>query len=371
MPQEDLVIVRNSTVPLEKRFRIFKPYWDKIQNTGYTRAINIAIRDLYGIDTIDEGTYKLLASRMMEASKPGLYKWVLKEKAGIEISILDKLDDTPLSEIDKDFFAPVRRFDDFINVRGKKDIETLANTYGKPIYLFNDVLQVLENEFKKSLGKIVGIKTGLAYMRSLYFEKVSEREAEEVFNNMRNQETSKEPSFEEIKAYQDFMFHKVVQLAGENKLPVQIHTGLQEGNDNVITNSNPTLLINLFREYKDVKFDLFHGAYPYVGELSAIAKNFQNVYIDMCWLHIISPYMARKALSEWLDSIPANKIFGFGGDYLFVEGVYGHSVIARENVARVLIEKIEEGSFNELEAINLAKALLRSNAREFFFGKKE
>jgi len=374
MSQEDLVTIQNPNIPLEKRFRIFKPYWDRIQNTGYARAINIAIRDLYGISKIDEDTYKLLASRMIESNKPGLYKWVLRDKAGIEISILDKLDnldDTPLNEIDRDLFAPVKKFDIFIDVSSKSDIENLANACGKPIHSFSDIIQILENEFKKYLGKIVGIKTGLAYVRPLHFEKVSEKEAEEVFNNIISQEISKKLSFEEVKPYQDFVFHKVVQLAGENKLPILVHTGIQAGNDNVITNSNPTLLINIFREYKEVKFDLFHGAYPYVGELSAIAKTFQNVYIDMCWLHIISPYMARKALSEWLDSVPANKIFGFGGDYVFVEGVYGHSVIARENIARVLTEKVEEGFFSEQEAINLAKALLRDNAREFFFGNRE
>ena len=36
-------------------------------------------------------------------------------------------------------------------------------------------------------------------------------------------------------------------------------------------------------------FDIFHIGYPYQQTLSALAKNFANVYIDMCWAHIISP----------------------------------------------------------------------------------
>ncbi len=229
----------------------------------------------------------------------------------------------------------------------------------------------------------IGVKVGLAYMRKLRFDKVSQREAEEVFVNIYNQELFRKRqlntrvetvpeglSLKETKPLQDFMVHKIIQLAGKRRLPIQIHTGIQEGNENIITNSNPTLLTNLFREYKEVRFDVFHGSYPYTGELAVLAKNFQNVYIDMCWLHIISPYRARQALAEWLDTVPWNKIFGFGGDYLFAEGVYGHSVIARENIARVLTEKVEEGSFTEEQAVYLARKLLRDNAYEFFFSKK-
>ena len=71
-------------------------------------------------------------------------------------------------------------------------------------------------------------------------------------------------------------------------------------------------------------------------------------------------------LHEWIETVPGNKIFGFGGDYGFVEGIYGHSVIARENVAQVLAEKVEEGYFDESEAIESGKKILRDNAYEFF-----
>jgi predicted TIM-barrel fold metal-dependent hydrolase len=166
------------------------------------------------------------------------------------------------------------------------------------------------------------------------------------------------------------MVHTVIQLAAKRGLPIQIHTGLQEGNENILVNSKPTLLVNLFREYKEARFDVFHGSYPYTGELASLAKNFPNVYADLCWLHIISPFKARQTLSEWLDTIPSNKIFGFGGDYRFIEGVYGHAVIARYNIARVLTEKVEEGIYSKSEAVQIAHKLLKDNAHELFFSKK-
>ena len=39
---------------------------------------------------------------------------------------------------------------------------------------------------------------------------------------------------------------------------------------------------------------------------------FPNVFIDMCWAHIISPAAVTAALADFLDGVPFNKIMGFG-----------------------------------------------------------
>ena len=67
-----------------------------------------------------------------------------------------------------------------------------------------------------------------------------------------------------------------------------------------------------------------------------------------------------------LDCIPANKIHGFGGDYFFVEGVYGHAEMTRREITRVLCEKVEEGRFTEEDALRVGTMLLRDNAIENF-----
>jgi len=383
MPLEDLDKVRNPALPLKDRWELIAPFWEEIQNTGYAWALRIAFRDLYGISELSSNTYSSLAQAMEEKNKPGVYKWVLNEKAGIERIILDTSRDTRVEDVDQNLFAPVQRFDSFVMVRSKPELEELGRHCNMRIHGLNDLIEALRMEFDSLYRWIVGVKIGLAYMRTLRFDKVTFREAEEVFNNIYEGEcferiainksaryTPAGLSMSESKPLQDFMVHKVIQFAAERGLPIQVHTGLQEGNENVIMNSNPTLLINLFREYKEVRFDIFHGSYPYTGELGVLAKNFQNVYVDMCWLHIISSTRARLALSEWLDTVPSNKILCFGGDYRFIEGVYGHSIIARDNVARVLMEKVDEGILTEEQAVVLAKKLLRENAANLFLKRK-
>jgi len=160
--------------------------------------------------------------------------------------------------------------------------------------------------------------------------------------------------------------HQAIRRAIDHNLPLQVHTGLQEGTGNLLLNSHPLQLVNLFLEYPEARFDLFHAGYPFQSELATLGKNFQNVYLDLCWVHVISPWVARQTLHEWLETVPANKIFAFGGDYIFVEGAYAHSRMARTNVAEVLAEKVSSGYLTEAEAFTLAHMLLRDNAIRFF-----
>lgn len=376
--------------PLEDRWKTFFPFWENIQNTAYAKALKIASRDLYG-EEINERTYQQISKRMKEANKKGLYKWVLKDRAAIDISLQDTLlkpetyaywntpPVTKLLEVDKEFFIPVHRFQDFTLIQDRSDIEGIACRRGTTIHTLTDLVKNLEMEFRELSQKIAAVKLWLGYRRPIRFEKATFAEAEEVFNQIFSQTTfdrmelegvrmtvPEDLSLDEAKPLHDFMVHKVIQLAGEYSIPVQIHTGYHEGNENLLSNTNPLNLTNLFMEYKHVKFDLFHGGYPYIGESTALAKTFPNVYLDLAWLHIMSPHAAREAISEWLDTVPANKILGFGGDYVFVEGTYGHSVIARDNVARVLIKKVEEGDLKIEEAITLARQILRENAKTLF-----
>ena len=86
----------------------------------------------------------------------------------------------------------------------------------------------------------------------------------------------------------------------------------------------------------------------------------------MCWSYVISPSYSKRYLHEWIETVPANKIMGFGGDYDFVEAVYAHSVMARQIIADVLIEKVRDRYLSEDEAIVIARMLLRENAMNVF-----
>ncbi|KPJ89323.1 MAG: hypothetical protein AMS17_02385 [Spirochaetes bacterium DG_61] len=376
IPEKDLSTIRDGSKPLKERWALFEPWWEKIRNTGYARALEIAARDLYGVDGINSATYRQLSQRMQEKNIEGLYRWVLKERSGIDISI----NNVNVEKMDTAFFAPVWSFSEYVLIKERSDLETLGRRVGVRIHTLKSLESAMKAEFDRQQDRIVGVKIALAYNRSIYFEKTSYSEAEEAFNEIYrvrsfrwmdlpggSKQVPNAVNFETLRPLQDYLVHKIIEEAERRRLPIQIHTGIQEGNENIVSHSNPIHLVNLFMEYADARFDLFHGGWPYCGELGSLAKNFPNVYIDMCWMHIISPSKSRTALTDWLDEVPASKIMGFGGDYLFVEGAYGHSVMARENIARVLASKVDDGTYTPEQAKKYATWLLRENPRRLFF----
>ena len=353
-------IVFSNDFPLEERWELFYPFFREMRNTAYARAALLAANDLYGVKDLNEESYVSLSEQIRENSKPGLYDWILKDKSGIELSIVDG----GHRRYDTLFYRHVERFDQFIQASSKTEIVQLGSEYDITINTLDDYISALRVAFEAGVDyNMVAVKSGLAYQRILKYNNTSRERASNVFSALFREEAL---TADEIKALQDFMMHRVLDLANEFDLPVQIHTGLQAGNGNDITNSNPTHLINLFMEYPEVNFCIFHSSYPYGGELSVLAKNFPNVFIDMCWTPVISPAYSIRYLDEWLETVPANKIMLFGGDYSVVELVYAHSVFARRVLTRVLCDKVRSGYFSEEEALDIAEKLLRKNALEIF-----
>ncbi len=349
---------------LKDRWELFKPHFEAMRTTGYGRVPLIAANDLFGISDINDDTYAELSQKIKEAGKPGYYKYVLKDRARIDLSIQD----SGKQKYDPEFYRHVERFDNFIFIFNKSQIRQAGSPYKIDVKSLDDFETALRKAFEEGIGhEMVGIKSGLAYNRILRYDKVSKDDATTIFNKLMTRDDSlPRPEFEEVKPLQDYIMHCVLDLAKEYDMPFQIHTGLHAGNGNIITNSKPTHLVNLFMEYPEVNFCLFHSSYPYGGELSTLAKNFPNVFIDMCWSAIISPSYSKRYLHEWLETVPANKIMAFGGDFGGVECIYAHSVMARRIVASVLIEKVADGYMTEKEAISVANRVLRENAMEIF-----
>jgi hypothetical protein len=90
------------------------------------------------------------------------------------------------------------------------------------------------------------------------------------------------------------------------------------------------------------------------------------VYVDMCWAWIINPAAGVRFLKEILLCAPATKVFTFGGDYITVENVVGHAVVARQGIAQALAELLAEGWLRKEEIAPIAERIMRGNAHEVF-----
>jgi uncharacterized protein len=373
MTPAELEEVRSAKGNLPARWKKAEPFWNAAQSTGYGRALAIAARDLFDIPKITAETIGELNARMLAARAKGrYYKWVLGEKSDIAVSIRDTGDEgLPAAIESPDPFVFTMRTDAFIMPTHVNDMRARAARVGVEVHSLEDWVEAARRTMERYLAdpqRVVCLKCGLAYNRNLRFDKTATSEAEQAFHLLFSD--AHLPAWRAgtavPKAFQDYMQHAICRIANEHGMAYQIHTGLQEGNGNILSDSNPTLLSNLFLEYDNIKFDLFHISYPYVMEAGALAKNFRNVFLDMCWAHIISPEASRRALVEWLDAVPANKIMGFGGDYCFPEGVYGHQYLARHNIAAALAQKVQDESMDLDRAVEIARWLLVDNPAAVF-----
>jgi hypothetical protein len=363
MPPSAMDTLRDETTALDKKIALFMPFWEKTKNTVYCRVLKIAAKDIYGVESIDKDTLPELNARLLAQNKPGLYDKVLKEKCRIKYCLWDQFyTETPEKD---DFFRLSLRLDDIVMIHSAEDIKGLEKKYSLDIRnpgVLEDILEIAITNHKPR--GLTAIKCALAYQRTLDFTPVSLPEATIAMERiLRNRFVE-----QDAKNLQDYLMYSLVQKCYWHGIPLQIHTGLLEGNANYIRNANPALLTDLVISNPGTRFDVFHGGYPYGGEMAAMAKMFPNVYLDMAWTHIISQTYSTRYLAEWLDTVPVSKLLGFGGDYCFVEGTYGHLRIAQENIAYVLAARVADGLDSLKEAKEYAAMMLFENADNLYKG---
>jgi hypothetical protein len=290
-------------------------------------------------------------------------------KAGFEVMFNDQYWNSFNTEMDTRYFALVFHINNLVyQICSKPETdEELPSVYAharEDGYSWGSLPEYLEYGdylFRENKKKgAVCVKNSMAYGRSLDYEKVSEEEATVLY-----QKPSSSLDPEEEKKLQDFMFHWIIEKSIEYDLPIQIHTGYLAGNGNWLENGRPVKLNNLFLEYPEATFILFHGGFPWTGEYASLAKMFPNVYLDLVWLPQISRQKAVQSLNVMLDAVPYNKFF-WGGDCHFIEESVGSLEFGKEVVVEVLTGRIERGLLTVAVAREILLRIFRENAVDVF-----
>jgi uncharacterized protein len=357
-------LLNDPSVPLDKKWELIAPYWANVRTTAYGRALLRAVRNIYGISDINESTYKEISAKIQAANHPGRYEEVLKGKAGIDLSICDI--GIGGAKLDPALFRAVLRLDHFLAFPEAARI--VEPEFGVTINSLADWEAALEKAFQQARDKkFVGIKAAIAYNRTLDFQPVERPEADALFDRVKDQKgKSGSVDWTKNKPLQDYMFGKIADACARYDLPLQVHTGLFYDPWRNVAQSDPALLIPFIIRHKTTRFVLMHVGYPYGSNLLGMAKNLPNVTLDMCWAYVISPTYAGRFLDEAIETVPADKILAFGGDYQIAEGTYAHAMLCREVVSKVLSDKVAAGYWSEVEALRFARSVLRENAIRVF-----
>ncbi|MFN8239572.1 MAG: amidohydrolase family protein [Bacteroidales bacterium] len=363
MPNQYFNAIYNSGIPVAEKWKLVKPYWEKTFNTTSIRVFRIAANDLYGIPVINDSTILLLSSRIKDAYQGNWFNTVLREKCRFKFVVQE----SDFLGADCPYVHYTDKFTDWMTIKSKFRLDSLAAAQVEPIFTLDDFVKSLRIAFEEAekMG-MVAVKVNTAYYRTLKFDNPTADAAKKVFRGIVSGNEDFRMTDSEAKPLQDYMLRQLLALAKEHKIPVAFHTGLQAGGGNYLYNSDPEKLTNLFIDYPDIKFVLYHGSYPFGGNLAALAKNFQNVYIDMNWTYSIAPSYSARYLSEWLEAVPVSKIMAFGGDQRAVENTYGELQLAREVIADVVIEKVRSGEYTEDEAKTVARLIMLENGQNFY-----
>jgi hypothetical protein len=338
-------------------------YLPLVRNTGFYRSLILAFQSLFGFpgDEIRADNWEALSENIMDANaRADWYPLVLHQHGNILMILRVQGEEPDPFAVDRRYFAPLINFDEWICAGEPEERERLAGKVGGEAGTLNEYLAAIDLAFGQAQErKAAGAKSMLAYRRPLNYTRPDHAEVKALFGRRNLAE-------HESRAVEDFLMHAVAEHAGRYGFPFQIHVGYGSWQSNITAGANPLLLNPLIESHRRTQFVLLHGGYPFIGEMATLAKNHPNVYIEAGWLAYIAPAAYRRAMGEWLDSVPVNKILAFGADCLHIEQTLGALILTRRLLTQVLVDKISESGWSESLALECAARLLNRNARELY-----
>lgn len=344
--------VRWLNVPLGRDRAGRAEFLSRVRHNTYYLWLERALRALYGFSgPLTAENWDAWSEAIAAEARPD--EAILRDVCGYRAIVLDAYWD-PGADHGMALFTPTFRINSFLYGYGREPADHNGNNpfalYGEAPDSFDGYLAFMRRivEAKKAAG-CVALKCASAYERPLNFTSVTKARAARAYGK-----SAPEPA--EIRDFQDYVFFELCRAAAELDLPFQCHTGL-----GLIDRTNALQLREAIAQNPDTRFMLFHGGYPWMSDIAALAHFFPNVYTDLCWLPILSTGAAVRFLSEMLDVTTADKIM-WGCDTWTPQESYGAMLAMREVLARTLADRVGQGLCDLDGARELIARILSKNA---------
>lgn len=340
----------DSDGPLDERWELFKQFFKFVRYGSYARPALIALKEFYGFDEITDENYREISERMQAENTPGIYKRILCDKCKIKVALTQ----AGRTDYDLDFLVPLMPLDNYANVRKREDVQKRAESLDMTVSNLDDYIALVRKGVEKWKDEgAVGLK-----MASHPNNPPDKKSANMEFYTLRIGNPLTNPG-----ALHDFLMNEMLEIAAELDMVVAVHSGMWGD----FRNLDAKHMMPVFPRHPRTKFDLYHLSMPDVRDAIVVGKNNPNVWLNLCWCHIISQEMTCSAIDELIDLVPMNKVLAFGGDYNRpVEKVYGHLLMAKEDIARVLGRRIDRGLMDLDDAQFIIKRWFWDNPRELY-----
>ncbi len=363
MSAADRSVVASPDADVKRKWAAIEPWWPMVRNTGYGQAVRLAAEAIYGVRDINGTTVKVMADKYRATVKPGFYKRLLVTIAGIESCQVNSLERTFMPSE-----HPTLLMQDIslLNLQTPDAWRHQADAANIRVTDLADYHRVVDWWFDTYGPYAVAAKSQIAYSRRLDFADVPAEEASAPFARLVNGDRL---TPQERKLIEDHLFWYGARKAAAMNLPIKLHTGYYAGHNGMPmarVATNPGDITEILRKAPDARFVLMHIGYPFWDEMVAIAKHWHNAYVDMCWAWIIDPVASVRFLQSMLVTAPSNKALTFGGDFIPVEPVVGHAMVARRGIALALTGLVRDGWLSRSQALELTDPIMRGNAHRLF-----
>ncbi len=219
-------------------------------------------------------------------------------------------------------------------------------------------------------GGAVALKFELGYLRDLSIGDPQREAAARVYQIYAQ---SSEPSPDEYKLLQDYIFRYIAHEAGRLTLPVHIHCALGGGSYFREANANALLLEPLFNDptLRKTKFVILHGGWPFAASAAAMILK-PNVYLDYsAFMYLTYPAEGARALRLYLEAAPEKVLYGsdaspFTDTVGWAETDWIGARLAREELGLALTGMMQDHEITLDRAKQIAHLVLRDNARQLY-----
>lgn len=348
---------------LRTRFNDIKDAWERCRHTGYGESTRLVARYVYGIEELSASTIEAAAPKADALRKTGERKRILKDVGNIDHVQIDDFCWPCLPDKGgADFFLYDLSWMGF--TCGEVDAAEIHKETGVQVKDLATLREGMAAIFAKYGPYAIAVKSQAAYQRTLLWQEQNEADVARALNKTLHGLTT---SPEEKLCLGDWCWARGAELAAQYNLPFKVHTGYLAGNGNMhIDSVRAAHLSGLIKTYPQTRFVLMHTAYPYGGELAAMAKHYANVYTDLCWAWSIDPHSTVDFVRRMIHTVPSHKIFVFGGDTYWPNAAVAFAMQARAGLTRALQAEIREGQLTEREAMTLATQFMQGNQRACF-----
>lgn len=347
MPKEWLWTPPESEEQVKEYWSVIKPLWQYVKHGSYALPMKMALKEFYGFEDITDDNYLEIGKKMNDTKYQGYYKSIIQDKCKIKF-LLNQISQNNIEEHDYMYGA----YSVANNINYEVVLDFIENY---PSSCITDYTQYIQNMIRaaKKEGAIL-----VKFDASSFMELPDYEAAKEQYIKI-----SKDKDYKEYNKILYYVSDQALKIVQEVDLVAAVHTGVWGD----INYKNPELLFKVVEKYPDIVFDIYHMGMPYVRECGFLGKNYANVYLNLCWSHIVSENMAVSGINEWLDYVPVNKIFGFGADFCSnPENIWAHLEIAKKNIAKALAKRVSEERMSLEDAKFVCKLWLYDNPKRVY-----